>query len=184
MTANWSIVLAEYPSLWGGEGDLERFGQAFSHPFLIVYDDKGEVVEEFHGRWQNTIRTRQFVELDAEYEAARNNEPVALPELHPMAVVSPCTVRDAHKATLIQPVFEGPKDIVINHIESLRATIPAVNDLRLPFYRYAVADSGFANCQLILGAAIAWTEGFPPVPPLKLAHTGWTDLSKDVINRP
>jgi len=181
MTQNWAIVLAEYPSLWGGEADIETFGQPFSHPFLIVYDGNGDVVEEFHGRWQNTIRTRQFVELDAEYRDARNGKPVTLPDFHPMAVVSPCVLRDAPKATTIQPVFEGSENVVKHHIENLRANIPMINDLCLPFYRYATAESGFANCQLILGAAIAWTDGFPPVPSLKLAYTGWTDLPRNAI---
>lgn len=176
----WSIILAEYASKHGEEEDFKRFGGPFSHPFLIVENDKGEVVEEIHGRWQNTIRTRQFVNLENYYDGPEKGKP--FPELYPMAVISPCTERDAGRAIERQGVFEGSREDVMAYIDALKKTGAALNEERHPFYRYAARGSGFANCQLILGEAISRTQGFPPVPGLRLAHTGWTGGVKLAIN--
>lgn len=160
---------------------MKRFGGPFSHPFLIVENERGEVVEEIHGRWQNTIRTRQFISLEEQYDDKTRTLP--LPALHPMAVVSPCSPRDAHKAIVRQPYMTAPQEEIENLMVALKAVVADLNEERHPFYRYAETNSGFANCQMILGEAIARTPGFPPVPPLKLAHTGWTLKDKDAINR-
>ena len=158
------------------------FGSAFSHPFIIVRDEAGAVVEEIHGRWQNTFRTRQFIHLDDEYLShTKHGMPVRLPPLHPMAVVSPSTLRDTHKAVSIQPFFEGTRDTVEAHIAALKANALIVNAAKTPFYRYAVPGTGFGNCQSALATAIAMTEGFPEVPDLTLAHTGWTGAAKPSI---
>lgn len=177
----WSITLAEYASKHGEEEDFKRFGGPFSHPFLIVEDENGKVREEIHGRWRNTIRTRQFVDLADYYDGALKGE--SFPDLYPMAVVSPCAERDTHRAIARQPVFEGTKEEGEAHIAALKLTIENLNAERHPFYRYARRGTGFANCQLILGEAIARTKGFPPVPGLKLAHTGWTGGAKLAINQ-
>ncbi len=177
----WSIILAEYASSWGADEDLKRFGMPFSHPFLIVENEKGEVMEEIHGRWQNSIRTRQFVNLEDHYKDETRSLP--LPELYPMAVVSPCTPRDAHKAIERQMLFSGERDVVMGYIDALKAIVPDLNAERHLFYRYAKRGSGFANCQIILAEAMSRVPDFPPVPGLKLAHTGWTETGKDAINQ-
>ena len=162
--------------------DIELFGRAFSHPFIIVYDEAGAVVEEIHGRWQNTFRTRQFIHLDEQYIShTKHGVAVKLPPLHPMAVVSPSALRDTHKAVSLQPFFEGAREVVEEHIAALKANALLVNAAKTPFYRYAVPGTGFGNCQSALANAIAMTEGFPPVPDLVLAQTGWTQPIKQSI---
>lgn len=182
MSKFWSLSLAEHPSTWGMERDIELFGRAFSHPFIIVREENGAVVEEIHGRWQNTFRTRQFIHLDEQYMShTKHGLAVKLPPLHPMAVVSPSALRDTHKAVSIQPFFEGARDIVEAHIAALKANALIVNAAKTPFYRYAVPGSGFGNCQSALAHAIAMTADFPKVPDLVLAHTGWTGAIKQSI---
>lgn len=182
MNVLWSLSLAEHPSSWGMERDIELFGRAFSHPFIIVRDGSGAVMEEIHGRWQNTFRTRQFIHLDDEYLGhTRHGVPVKLPPLHPMAVVSPSLERDTHKAVSVQPFFDGAKEVVEAHINALKENALIVNAAKTPFYRYAVPGSGFGNCQSALANAIAMTKGFPKVPDLVLAHTGWTGAIKPSI---
>lgn len=182
MSVLWSLSLAEHPSSWGMERDIEMFGRAFSHPFIIVRDENGAVVEEIHGRWQNTFRTRQFIHLDDEYAShVKHGLPVKLPPLHPMAVVSPSLERDTHKAVSVQPFFEGTKEVVEGHIAALKENALTVNARKTPFYRYAVLGTGFGNCQSALANAIAMTDGFPKVPDLVLAHTGWTGAVKNSI---
>lgn len=179
---NWSIILAEYESQFGRDGEIQIFGKPFSHPFLYVADENGDVVEEIHGRWKNTIRSRQFVDLEEQYvSVTQHKKPAVFPELYPTAVVSACGLRHMPIATHRQNVFDGPQEDIEYLIQSLKKNIPIVNDAHTPFFRYAVPGSGFGNCQMSLSKVIDMTEDFPPVPDLLLAYTGWTRASKTAI---
>ncbi len=173
--SNWSIKLAEYPSQFGREDNKELFGKPFSHPFLYISDENGDVVEEIHGRWKNTIRSRQFVDLEEQYiDMTQRKKSAVFPVLYPTAVVSACGLRHVPIATHTQPVFKGRRGDVEYLVQLLKSNIPIVNEAHTPFFRYAVPNSGFANCQMSLSMIIDMTDDFPPVPDLMLAYTGWT----------